>query len=188
VPGFDCLYDRINMQRHFYASPTDLVAVVETVESRHELEYTPMGLFQKPPTGVLGLADQLVADVAKPDNTYLVTYRGSAIHVRTVPQVKGGVRYAIDQLVNPDSITLTSTVWHAPNLAVYGRIATVSESKLAKRIYGAFARAIDRRFRKISAAWVGPEAEVAWRAGARLAIGPTSPREYDLRQPAIDAV
>jgi hypothetical protein len=176
------------MQRHFYATPADLVAVLEAAESKNELRYTPMGMFHQPPTGMLRLADQLVADAAKPDNTYLVTDRSSEVRVRTVPQIEGGVRFAIDQLVNPDSITLTSTAWHTPTLAVHGRIATVSESEPAKRIYAAFARAIEQRFRKINAFWVGREAEVAWRAGARLAIGPTSPQEYDLRGPAIDAV
>jgi hypothetical protein len=176
------------MQRVFYASPADLIAVVNVANEKLQLQYTPTGLFEAPPPPVLELVDLLVATVSEPHNTYLVNYRGSEVNVRSVPQDAGGVLFAIDQLVNPDSITLTSTAWYTPDLAVFGRIATVSTSKPAKRIYGVFGRAIERHFRKINAAWVGPEAEAAWRSGARLAIGPHSSRECDLREVAADAV
>lgn len=176
------------MQRHFYASPSDLVAIVETVERKLLLQYTPMGMFQEPPSALLALNSQLIANVAKPDNSYLVTYRGTEVRTRSIPQVAGGILYAVDQLVNPDSIALTSSAWQSPRLAVYGRIGTVSGTKPAKCIYGAFARAIERLFRRVNSAWVGSEAEAAWRAGARLAIGPSSPREYDLTESKTDAV
>jgi hypothetical protein len=176
------------MQRVFYASPADLIAVVNVANEKLQLQYTPTGLFEAPPPPVLELVDLLVATVSEPHNTYLVNYRGSEVNVRSVPQDAGGVLFAIDQLVNPDSITLTSTAWYTPDLAVFDRIATVSTSKPAKRIYGVFGRAIERHFRKINAAWVGPEAEAAWRSGARLAIGPHSSRECDLREVAADAV
>ena len=176
------------MQRHFYASAVDLVAVVEAVEARHTLQYTPAGLFERTPTTFPALSASDSECAGDRSLRFLVTILGSTISVRSIPQVAGGVRFAVDQLQNPDSIELTPSVWHSPQLVVYGRIATVSDTSVAKRIYGAFARSMERRFRRINAAWVGPEAEAAWQRGARLTIGLSSPQEYDLRELRDDAV
>lgn len=176
------------MQRYFYASANDLAAVVGAVQAELSLQFTPMGLFQSTPPNVAALATRFVEELSKPNNSYLVTAKDAHIKVRTVPQVGSGTLYAVDQLENQDSITLTTSAWHSPTLAVRGCIATVSSTAVTKRIYDAFSRAIERSFRRVNSAWVGPEAEVAWYGGARLAIGPDSPREYDLQESSADAV
>ena len=154
-----------------------------------------MGLLEQPPSSSFKHGTQLPplfpgapGDSALCSPSYLVTYEGTKVRVRAVPQVAGGTRYAVDQLENQDSIEVTPTAWHSPDLLVHGRIATVSDSKPAKRMYGAFARALERHFKRINAVWVGPEAEAAWKRGARLAIGASSPREYDLRELGGNAV
>ena len=176
------------MQRYIYASAKDLVTVVEAVQAKLSLQFTPIGLFESPPPNVAALATRLVEELSKPNNSYLVTAKDAHIKVRTVPQVGSGTLYAVDQLENQDSITLTTSAWHSPTLAVRGRVATVSTTDVAKRIYDAFSRAIEHSFRRVNSAWVGPEAEVAWHGGARLAIGPDSPREYDLQESSAYAV
>ena len=176
------------MQRYFYASANDLIAVVEAAQAKLSMQYTPMGLFESPPSNVAALATRLAEELSEPNNSYLVTTTDTHIRVRAVPQVGSGTLYAVDQLENQDSITLTTSAWYSPTLAVRGCVATASTTAVAKRIYDAFSRAIERSFRRINSAWVGPEAEAAWRDGARLAIGPDSPREYDLQESNADAV
>jgi hypothetical protein len=178
------------MQRHFYAMGKDLLTVCGTVESKRSLRYTEMGLLKVPPTTFVKSETDLsiAASTAHglPGSSgfrYLVTIEGSTVHVREVPQNSGGTRYAVDQLVNPDSMELATSALHPSNILVYGRVATASDSALSKNLYAAFSRAIERHFRRVDTAWVGPEAEAAWRHGTRLAIGAFSPAEYDLCEP-----
>src|SRR4051812_12242091 len=101
------------MQRLFYATADDLIAVFEHVESKHRLAYTLCGLFMSPefqsyPSGAA--LPSLLEPAAHPNAIagaqYLITPADQSVVVREVPQMAGGLRYAIDQFVNPDSITI----------------------------------------------------------------------------------
>jgi len=176
------------MQRYFYASSTDLVAVIEAVHAKLTVAYTPMGMFREPPSTFVDLAPLVAANSVNPGASYLVSLQGEKVAVRDVTQTSRDIFRAIDQLLNPDTIELTPSTWHSADLAIRGRIATTSHTAPSKQLYGAFALAIERTFRHVGSAWVGPDAEVAWRNGARLAIGSDSPREYDLVESRLDAV
>lgn len=120
--------------------------------------------------------------------SYLVTVRGAEPVGREIELDSGGIRYAFDQLINPDSIELLPGARHESGAILHGRIATCSDSAVSGRLFGFFKRAIGKRFRKINAFWVGPKAEDAWRQGARLTIGLASPQEYDLCESHAGAV
>lgn len=83
----------------------------------------------------------------------------------------------------PDSVVfMPGGRWHNDAL-LYGEVGTVSSSKFASELYRSFVQLIKKRFKKIHAYWVGPEAYMLGRSGIRLTIGGNSPREYDLRLP-----
>ena len=183
------------MLRHFYALPNDLSGVFTTVENEHQLRYTAIGIFDAPtPLSVLSgtllptLREPPPADSAIAGHSYLVTERETVPLVRRISLAAGGTRYAVDQLNNPDSIELLPGSWHSSRALLYGRIGTSTDSAASRELFGYFKRAIDKHFRKVNAFWVGPEAEAAWKQGARLTIGLSSPTEYDLQAPAADAV
>ena len=102
--------------------------------------------------------------------------------VRPVPQTVGGIRYAVDQLVNPYSITFNHGGFFSPTILLYGRVDTVSDEETAIRLYRAFANAIGKSFKRVRAFWVGPDAYEHFRHGCRLTIGANSPTEYDLAE------
>lgn len=183
------------MHRHFYALREDLLAIFGSVEAAQALRYTPMGsLDAERPNSVLSGAELPSLDAPPPadsaiaGHSYLVTLRGVEAIGRKVVLSDGGVRYAFDQLCNPDSIELLPGARHESGTLLYGRVATCSKSADSKKLLGLFTRAIGKQFRKINAFWVGPRAEEAWRQGARLTIGLSSPREYDLREAHADDV
>jgi hypothetical protein len=128
------------------------------------------------------------ADSAAAGHSYLVTRRETIAVARRILLSGGGVRYAFDQLNNPDSIEMTPGSWHPSEALLHGRISTCSDTSESRELFAHFKRAIGKHFRKINAFWVGPEAEAAWKQGARLTIGLSSPREYDLRELTSDAV
>jgi hypothetical protein len=183
------------VQRHFYALPEDLLVVFDLVEASQSLRYTPTETLKsaKPKSFLTGaelptLNAPPPGDSASSGHSYLVTFRDNEPVGRRVEQNTGGVRYVFDQLLNPDSIELLPGARHESGAILYGRIATGSDSATSAKLFSLFKHAIGKRFRKINAFWVGPKAEEAWRQGARLTIGLTSPQAYDLREARADAV
>lgn len=183
------------MQRHFYALPEDLMVIFDLVEASQSLRYTPIEtLASAKAMSFLSGAELPTlnapppSDSASSGHSYLVTFRDNEPVGRKIELNSGGVRYAFDQLMNPDSIELLPGARHESGAILYGRIATGSDSATSGELFGLFKRAIGKRFRKTNAFWVGPKAEEAWRQGARLTIGLASPQEYDLREPHANAV
>ncbi len=131
-------------------------------------------------TDIPTLRDVMEAPNAIACPSYLVTLEGTKVQIREVPQQSGGIRYAVDQLINPDSITFSHGGFFSPEILLYGRVATVSDSAVAKKLFRAFSSAIAKEFIRIKGYWVGPQANGLLRKGCRLTMGAHSPKEYDL--------
>jgi hypothetical protein len=117
---------------------------------------------------------------ASGSQSYLVTEREIAIHVRPVATHSGITRYLLDQLINPDTVTFTPAgIWNT-DVVLHGRVATVSDSAIAQELMKRFSKAIRKHFTKVNAFWVGPEALELLKAGKRLTIAAQSPPEFDL--------
>ena len=180
-------------QRNFFATPDDLDPVFARVEAKWSLSFAPTGLFetyQVAPFSSGGSLPTLRAPAAKSAAecaTYLVTRAGTPINVRSVPQRTGGMLYAVDQLANPDSVTLTHGGLCSPGVLISGRVATVSSTPFAKQLQTAFSNAIGKFFTRVNAYYVGPAALELLRQGCRLTHSATSPREYDLERPRASA-
>lgn len=175
------------MQRHFYATADDLLPIFERVESKHDLSYTLTGLLYSPVLTQVRSGAQMTSlrspaphRDASCGPQYLVTPAEAIVHIRDVPQHSGGVRYAVDQLINPDSITVQHGGFFRPDVLLYGRVGTVSASDFSRRVYRAFSAAVAKQFVRVRSFYVGPQAHALLGQGCRLTIGDDSPAEYDL--------
>jgi hypothetical protein len=112
----------------------------------------------------------------------LVVDRGTAIVIRDVPQHAGGIKYAIDQLNNPDSTVLWPGGMHGSDVLISGRIATTGLTSAAKELQREMIRAVTKDFRRIGTFWLGPDALRLFEAGARLTMATQMPSSYDLRR------
>jgi hypothetical protein len=175
------------MTRHFFATADDLLPVFDLVDRKLRLAYTLTGLHESSRlcTVAKGADIPTLRDVMEAPNaiacpSYLVTLEGATVHVREVPQQSGGIRYAIDQFINPDSITFSHGGFFSPEILLYGRVGTVSDSAVAKKMFRAFSSPIAKEFERVKAFWVGPQANELLRKGCRLTMGANSPKEYDL--------
>lgn len=175
------------MQCLFFATADDLLPVFERVESKHRLAYTLCGLFpirkyQSFPSGAVlpSLRAQATHPNAIAGAQYLVTPVDQSVVIREVPQKSGGIRYAIDQLENPDSIAIQLGGIFPPDILLGGRVGTASSTAFAKQIHRAYSSAVAKFFLQIRAFYVGPQAQELWRTGHRLTQSAQSPREYDL--------
>jgi hypothetical protein len=109
------------------------------------------------------------------------------INVRSVPQRTGGVRYAIDQMENPDSITFSHGGFYSPDVLISGRVATISVTPTGKKLQSAFSNAIAKEFTRVNAFYVGPDAYERLRQGCRLTFNVDAPSEHDLERPRASA-
>jgi hypothetical protein len=170
----------------FFASKADLLPVLEAVEIAGSLQYIRMG--QSPNSEYRSLAHgamipnlgNATADSVAGCESFLVTESTSDVKVRTINVAGGTARYCVDQLVNPDSVTVTPGGLWSPDILLHGRVATVSESRISQVLMRRFDAGFRAQFRKVKAFWVGRDAYELLEAGRRLTISAGAPRYLDL--------
>ena len=117
-------------------------------------------------------------------DTYLISRVSSPVVIRTVPQRSRGVKYALDQRENPQTveIKLGGIYSAAGNVIVAGRLATVSQDSESLNMYTLLSRLLKTHFRRIESFYVGKHAEEKLYEGWRLVTNSRLPREYDLER------
>jgi len=151
------------------------------------MRYVRCGLFDsRDPHEYLRGSDIPDLGVARSGNMnlepqYLVLEQGSRVSVRSVPQRDGRVKFAIDQLENPDSTVLAPGGRFQERILISGRIATIGATSKAVDLHKVVVRAVTAEFRHIQSYWVGREACAMLASGARLTYAANAPELYDLR-------
>jgi hypothetical protein len=171
----------------FYATASDLVTLLSALESQKDLQYTLTGQFETntPQTyrshaeiPNLGLASHPTA-IANP--SYLVSLRGTTIRTRKIAQKQGGIRFAVDQRLNEDTIVFSPGGRCGSDVLLYGMIGTVSNTSASKTLYNFVARQFREHFEKVREFLIGPEARDLFKAGIRLTSAVSTPSELDLK-------
>ncbi len=171
----------------FYATAADLGPLLSSLEIERNLQYTLAGLFEtSTPQTYLSYVDIPDFGIARhptsiANSEYLVSPRGATLCIRDVPQRRGGVYYAIDQLLNEDTIVFGPGGRHGNNILLYGRIGTVYDSSMSKGLYNFFTRPFRENFKRTDEFLLGPEALDFARRGGRLALSASTPTEHDLK-------
>jgi hypothetical protein len=175
-------------QLQFYAVEGDLLPVLQTVESLGPLKYIRAGNFTTRDLQTFWQGSALphlgraTSDSATSCDRFLVCKSEHPIIVRRLPGTGGVERFCVDQLVNPETVTLTpGGVWDE-DIVLYGCVGTASRSEDSQELMRRFARAIKKQFTKIKAVYVGPKACELLDAGKRLTLAAQSPRDFDLRR------
>ncbi len=171
-----------------FATRKDLTDVLVDVESAKSVHYVEAGMFDTPEPAqygscleIPGLGAIRVAE-ANLAPIFLVADATLLFAIRPVPQRKGGIRYAMDQRMNPDSVALYPGGQFDDRTIVAGSIGTCTESAASAGLLATIAAAIWRKWSEIKSYVVGPEAAAILDAGGRLTANVRSPREYDLRR------
>jgi hypothetical protein len=109
---------------------------------------------------------------------YLVLDRHVEVQVRVVPQRRGGVAFAIDEVANPSAAVLVPGGWCGDRCLVVGQLKASSDPRsheLARRL----ARTLFRSFTKRGQYRLGPAALAHWESGGRLSHDCRAPVEFD---------
>ncbi|MCC7137572.1 MAG: hypothetical protein IT460_03990 [Planctomycetes bacterium] len=172
----------------FFATRQDLLAALLEAEQKQAVRYVlaaanETGKTQQYLTAAeipdLGVADHPNAIACR---GYLVTERARSVAPRRVVSNDGAVWYAIDQMINPNTIEVSPGGLWEGTVLLNGRVETVSGSECARTLLKTFRSAIRKRCSKIGAYWVGSEAGALLDAGKRLTMGVQCPPGYDLKR------
>jgi hypothetical protein len=172
----------------FFATRTDLLDLLGHVDVSLPIHYVEAGMFDKPTLTEYVSASQipnLGTTKASDSNTgerFLLAYRSTPFLVRPVPQKRGGVRFAIDQQANPDTVAFASGGQFDGRTIVSGYIGSCSNSDVSAELFRTLASLIRQRWSKIRSYSVGPEAVILLDSGGRLTANQRSSREYDLQR------
>jgi hypothetical protein len=168
---------------HFFATHEDLLPVFASVEVRYtrmerntssDVEWWQAG--KELPT----LAQHCPTESAAAGPAYLVTLRSTPAKSRKLAPLGEHNWWVVDQLENPDSTVLWHGGFFSEDVLLYGRVATVSRSPIALKLQRAYESAMRNHFNRTKAFYIGSKAEALLDAGVRLAIGASSPSQYDL--------
>jgi hypothetical protein len=180
----------VHGQQLFFATREDLRPGLERIESAWRLEYLLhetrddrnfaawSSLLDAPGLGISRTGQCMT------DDGYLVYPRDERPKVQSIPQRRGGMKYAAE--LSGSIVQFLPGGLHAPSGAlVSGRVAQlVDTTERGIALYRDFSSAVLAGFRRVQRYWIGPEAYSQFQAGRRLAtIGIKSPSEYDLVEP-----
>lgn len=180
-------------QLQFFAEIDDLKLILEPIESSNEVQYCEAGIFDSFDLPVYSSYNEIynLGYVESGDwnhnKFYVVFAKDYKINKREVSLKKGGIRYAIYQDNNPQTIILKPGGVLKDGIMVAGSIGTISESLFSIDLFNKYSKLIRKTFTKIGGFYVGKKAELKLNAGWRLVTNDKSPKEYDLKLPLPQA-
>ena len=173
-------------QSHFFATRLDLLPLLDFLERDQRIKYVRFDVYDHPGAPVhqrgidipsLGTADHESAEAC---TQFLVCHQDDDLLARRIDLYNGGVRYAYDQLINPNTIVFAPGGLWRENILLAGSFGSAPESDFSQRMMRRARSALRKRYRRINACYVGPEAEQLFLAGMRLTFAEQAPRDFDL--------
>ncbi|MFG0275816.1 MAG: hypothetical protein ACF8QF_12250 [Phycisphaerales bacterium] len=169
-----------------YATRNDLLTLLAEVESARAISYTQAGLSGTKQLRSFLRADQIprLGEVAALSphhcDRWLIASADAQLTIREVPQRRGGVKFSIDQQLNPDTIAFLPGGQLDAKTFGAGNISTATASPISADLFKTFRKIAGKRWASIQSWAVGPQAEAILDAGGRLSQG-LHPN-YDLRR------
>ncbi len=171
---------------YFYATRTDMEAVMNEIESTASFLYTEKGQFSSPQRefdsalSLPGFGTLQHGHYAL-EPAYIVVPKEQSVEVRSVTQNDGYIRYAIDQLHNPHSILFQPSGVYRSNAIIMGSVTTASDDPASLKFYKLCSKTISGTFQKANTSYVGAEATAFAKQGCRLTNDINRPDSYDLK-------
>src|SRR5476649_144641 len=158
----------------FYAVKPDLLSVLEQVEHKCRVVYVQAGQHPTRQVQRFNTAAKLPAPgvATQPSSigsvTYLVLREETSLQLRPIELDAGPTVFAVDQLFNPNSVTLTPGGTWQDRMVITGLVSTVSNDKPAQELMRLFSAPIRKSFSKYGPFYVGTQAMALLEKGIRF--------------------
>lgn len=176
---------------YFFATPSDVVPLLERFESGDPLKFIELGDLTTPNRAIYLQSSEIpnpgiaTHESAHASDSYLVSIRDTKNHMEKFVGSKGEVRWALNNSDNEESVVLTlAGLWEDGTL-LPGKMDTLHRTVVAQQLMKRFQMALKKeKFTSINGWWVGNGAMEMLLSGKRLTTTAVqSPPEYDLRPP-----
>ncbi len=114
------------------------------------------------------------------DTSYLIHDESTTIEMREVPQRRGGVRYSVDQQLNPETVGLKAGGRFGDNILISGQLGLGTGDAVSDELAMIILNELRKQFTKIKSYYVGMQAVSLLDSGARLTVNSAAATEYDL--------
>lgn len=175
-------------QLMFFALFEDLEPLVKDIENRLDIQYFKSGMheseniiqynsiYEIPNAGFTSSGDWNKID------SYLVVKKNTLLNIREIQQKTGAIKFAVDQMINPNSIEikLGGIYTEKENVIVAGRVATISNDDDSDELYKVFTKLFKKEFKKNGFFYVGKFAQEGLQKGWRLVTNEKLSKEFDL--------
>lgn len=170
----------------FFCDLDDLRPIILNFEELNQIHYYQTGLLETeivphyqtalefPDLGFVNAGDW------NHINNYLILNQNTDIKIRKAPQKRGGVRYAVDQRENQESVSFKPAGILREGVMIAGTISTLHDDLVSKRFMRCFYRRFRKDCKKVGDFYVGKNALEKLQSGWRLTQSVSSPVEYDL--------
>lgn len=179
----------------FFATPADIVPVLNRFEANAPLKFVEMGNLTTPNRAIYLEASEIpnpgisTHETGSMSQGYMVSHRDTKNHMHAFVGRKGEKRWSLDNSDNEETVLLSMAgLWKTGTL-LPGNMATLHEKPVAQQLMKWFLSALKQEdFTKVREWWLGPEAMEMLKAGRRLTTtAEQSPPEYDLKMPEKQA-
>lgn len=168
---------------YLYATKRDLAEIARDVCTSQPLKFVE-AYCDEPEFDIYDDLEHL-----KPRTGYFAGMVGVEFVVRTINLRKGGTRYEIDPMLNPQTVYIRfggmwrdHRKWRSQEDRLLNTQIDALDSEESREIFKHFHRVVRARCEKIKSTLVGAEAAKLLDEGVRLPIGSGSPPEYDFKR------
>jgi hypothetical protein len=160
--------------KDIFATRADLIPGLESIESKHNLQYVLFGMFKSstiaPIFSALEIEDLGIAHHGdcNHEKSYIVADAATEIKLEKVHQRNGGVLYSVGLVVNPAAFVFRPGGMFEDRCLIGGHIGTATGDPTSIALWRAFVREVIRGFTRIHSYYIGPEALRLLDEGMRL--------------------
>ncbi|MEH7331052.1 hypothetical protein V7161_00025 [Neobacillus drentensis] len=171
---------------HFFATKADLETGLKELELYRKVKYVRAGLFDQMEVPVYTSYSEIIDFGINHSGDhiserYLVLDQNFELKIEEVPQQRGGLKFAVDQLINGSSIVFWPGGIHKESFLICGHISTSSKENISLELYKDFRKKVLKGFKKIGSYYCGLEALQMKDEVRFITIGIHQDKLYDLK-------
>ena len=172
---------------YFFGTRGDLEPGIRAFEAGTPVNYAQAGLFQTADVRLYCSALEIPEFGISPagdrnhDPAFLIIPVGIELNVRGVPQRQGGVRYAVDQQYNSESIVARFGGLYREECLIQSEVGTIAGTPTSAVLYRAFVNTVVRGFVKCRGYRIGSEALTLYESGYRFTDHAGASSDYDVK-------
>ncbi|WP_343657921.1 hypothetical protein [Chryseobacterium sp.] len=170
----------------FFATKSDIENIIMDIEASYPIKYYEMGLFDTRSDKYFDSVAE-IPDFGTPrsgdwnrDLRLMAMPKNLSMIIRDIDQKKGGVKYAVDPVLNHISICFQFGGIYKEGVIIAGSCFTTNPNEFSLEVFKDFSSKIRKSFKKIDKFYVGPDAEEKLRDGWRLVQNEGFAKGYDL--------